>query len=54
MSEPIVFISHFLIKEGGLDAYRQLQQEVAAAGVTLNVQAEHVAGFMRPVRDGRS
>lgn len=29
MSEPIVFISHFLIKEGTLGAYRQLQHEVA-------------------------
>lgn len=126
MSEPIVFISHFRIKEGTLDAYRQLQREVvrmleaekprtlvfltyvdangtrmtavhvfadaesmdlhfegakdrsaaayeflvpegweiygtpseqavemmrdaaAASGVTLNVQAEHVAGFLRP------
>ena len=31
MSEPIVFISHFLIKDGGLDAYRHLQREVATA-----------------------
>lgn len=29
MSQPIVFISHFRIKEGSLDAYRQLQREVA-------------------------
>lgn len=29
MSEPIVFISHFRIKEGKLDAYRELQREVA-------------------------
>jgi hypothetical protein len=29
MSEPIVFISHFRIKEGKLDAYRQLQRDVA-------------------------
>ena len=28
MSEPIVFISHFRIKEGALDAYRQLQREM--------------------------
>ena len=30
MSEPIVFISHFQIREGALDAYRQLQREVAS------------------------
>ena len=30
MSDPIVFISHFQIREGALDAYRQLQGEVAA------------------------
>ena len=27
MSDPIVFISHFQIREGALDAYRQLQME---------------------------
>jgi len=35
MSEPIVFISHFSVKEGKLDAYRQLQREV-----TMLLQAE--------------
>ena len=30
MSDPIVFISHFQIREGALDAYRQLQREVAS------------------------
>ena len=29
MTNPIVFISHFRIKEGSLEAYRQLQREVA-------------------------
>jgi hypothetical protein len=29
MSEPIVFISHFRIKEGKLDAYKQLQRDTA-------------------------
>lgn len=28
MSEPIVFISHFRIKGGKLDAYKQLQRDV--------------------------
>jgi hypothetical protein len=28
MSEPIVFISHFRIKEGGLEPYRDLQREM--------------------------
>lgn len=31
MAEPIVFISHFRIKAGEWDAYRGLQQQVAAA-----------------------
>jgi quinol monooxygenase YgiN len=29
MSEPIVFISHFRVKEGKLDAYRELQRDTA-------------------------
>jgi hypothetical protein len=31
MTEPIVFISHFKIKEGALDAYRQMQHEAVRA-----------------------
>jgi len=27
--DPIVFISHFRIKEGALDAYRELQHDIA-------------------------
>lgn len=30
VSEPIVFISHFRVKGGALDAYRQLQREVSS------------------------
>lgn len=29
MSEPIVFISHFRIMKGALEAYRRLQEDVA-------------------------
>jgi hypothetical protein len=35
MSQPVVFISHFAIKEGRRDAYLRLQREV-----TPNLQAE--------------
>ncbi len=29
MSEPVVFISHFRVKEGALEAFEQLNREVA-------------------------
>ena len=47
MSEPIVFISHFLIKEGSLDAYRQLQREVAKA---LHAEKPRTLVFLTYVR----
>ena len=31
MTDPIVFVSHFKIREGKLEAYRRLQQEIATA-----------------------
>jgi hypothetical protein len=31
MSDPIVFVSHFTIRDGKLEAYRRLQAEIAAA-----------------------
>ena len=31
MTEPIVFISHFRVKTGALDAYRRLHRDVARA-----------------------
>ena len=31
MSKPIVFVSHFTIREGKLEAYRRLQRDIAAA-----------------------
>ncbi len=30
MPEPVVFISHFEVKEGGLPGYRELQRDAAA------------------------
>jgi quinol monooxygenase YgiN len=31
MSDPIVFVSHFTIRDGKLEEYRRLQAEIAAA-----------------------
>jgi quinol monooxygenase YgiN len=31
MADPIVFVSHFAIRDGKLEAYRRLQAEIAAA-----------------------
>ena len=68
MSKPIVFISHFRIKQGAAEAYRALQREVtsavhadkpqtfraaaASSGVGLTLQPELVAGILRLYRSG--
>lgn len=48
MPDPVVFISHFRVKEGKLDAYRQLQRDVADQ---LNEEKPRTLSFLTYVHD---
>lgn len=49
MSEPIVFISHFLVKEGKLDGLKQLSQEAAKR---LEAEKPRTLVFLAYLSDG--
>jgi hypothetical protein len=48
MSEPIVFISHFRVKEGKLDGYRRLQRDATRA---LEAEKPRTVAFLSYLDD---